>query len=213
MSALFALTCALGTAATLFGDRRGSVALAAGGKIAASASFLAFAVASGVPERAPHGVAMMVALVLSAVGDVALIGKSKPAFLAGLSAFLLAHLAYAWVSVTLDPAPLWSGLAAVPVLAVAGGVWRWLRGHVGRLAVPVLAYIAAITAMVVLAAGVGAHGEPAHALLVASAVLFFVSDIFVARQRFVAPGFINRALGLPLYFAAQLGFVVAAAGI
>jgi len=36
------------------------------------------------------------------------------------------------------------------------------------------------------------------------AVLFFLSDLLVARDRFVAPGFGNRLLGLPLYYAAQL---------
>jgi hypothetical protein len=31
-----------------------------------------------------------------------------------------------------------------------------------------------------------------------------LSDLSVARDRFVAPGFVNRAWGLPTYFAAQL---------
>ncbi|MFW6361887.1 MAG: lysoplasmalogenase family protein, partial [Spirochaetota bacterium] len=33
--------------------------------------------------------------------------------------------------------------------------------------------------------------------------LFFTSDIFVARNKFVADGFINRLLGLPLYYGGQ----------
>jgi len=33
--------------------------------------------------------------------------------------------------------------------------------------------------------------------------LFYVSDIFVARQRFVARQHINRLVGLPLYYAGQ----------
>ena len=36
------------------------------------------------------------------------------------------------------------------------------------------------------------------------AVLFYVSDLFVARERFVTPGFVNKALGLPLYYGGQL---------
>ncbi|TSA45075.1 MAG: lysoplasmalogenase, partial [Deltaproteobacteria bacterium] len=32
---------------------------------------------------------------------------------------------------------------------------------------------------------------------------FYISDIFVARQRFVTPNYFNRAIGLPLYFAGQ----------
>lgn len=36
------------------------------------------------------------------------------------------------------------------------------------------------------------------------AALFAASDIFVARDRFAAPGWRNRAAGLPLYYGAQL---------
>ena len=36
------------------------------------------------------------------------------------------------------------------------------------------------------------------------AVMFTASDIAVVRDRFVAPGFVNRLWGLPLYYAAQL---------
>jgi hypothetical protein len=32
---------------------------------------------------------------------------------------------------------------------------------------------------------------------------FYLSDLFVARQRFVAPAFANRLYGLPLYYLGQ----------
>jgi len=34
--------------------------------------------------------------------------------------------------------------------------------------------------------------------------VFGISDLFVARQRFVSSGFVNAAVGLPAYFGAQL---------
>lgn len=40
-------------------------------------------------------------------------------------------------------------------------------------------------------------------LVFGGAVLFYFSDIFVARQRFVKKAFFNRAAGLPMYYAAQ----------
>jgi len=46
-------------------------------------------------------------------------------------------------------------------------------------------------------------------MTVAAAVLFMISDIFVAREAFVSRSKMNQALGLPLYFGAQL--VLAAA--
>ena len=42
----------------------------------------------------------------------------------------------------------------------------------------------------------------------AAAVAFYLSDVSVARDRFVAPGFGNRIWGLPLYYAAQLLFAL-----
>ena len=41
-------------------------------------------------------------------------------------------------------------------------------------------------------------------MVLAGAVLFFLSDLGVARDRFVSPGVWNRAVGLPLYYGAQL---------
>jgi uncharacterized membrane protein YhhN len=44
--------------------------------------------------------------------------------------------------------------------------------------------------------------------LLIGAVMFAVSDIFVARDRFVSPSVANRLWGLPLYYAAQLIFAL-----
>ena len=35
------------------------------------------------------------------------------------------------------------------------------------------------------------------------ALLFYLSDLFVARNRFMEKSFINRLMGLPLYYTAQ----------
>lgn len=72
--------------------------------------------------------------------------------------------------------------------------------------IPVIAYIVIITAMVISAAALMNNpglDPAARALVFAGALLFYVSDIFVARQRFVTKAFLNRAAGLPLYYAGQ----------
>jgi hypothetical protein len=46
-----------------------------------------------------------------------------------------------------------------------------------------------------------------NGVILAAAVAFYLSDLAVARDRFVAPGFRNRLWGLPLYYGAQLLFV------
>jgi uncharacterized membrane protein YhhN len=50
----------------------------------------------------------------------------------------------------------------------------------------------------------GALPDPQRTRLLAGAALFFVSDLAVARDRFVAHGFANRLWGLPAYYAGQL---------
>jgi uncharacterized membrane protein YhhN len=91
-------------------------------------------------------------------------------------------------------------------IAVGIGAWRihsWLRPHLpADFVIPVTAYLGVISAMLVAALGnAAARGEVAVAV---GAALFAVSDVSVARDRFVAPGFVNAAWGLPLYYAAQL---------
>ena len=128
--------------------------------------------------------------VLGAVGDVALLFERG--FLAGLAAFLLGHLAYA---VAFPPiVPVWILPPAIAgVIALA-----WLGPHLGSMRLPVIAYVAAIVAMV---AGALATG---NVVLKLGAVAFFASDLSVARDRFVSKGWINRAWGLPAYYGGQL---------
>ena len=88
---------------------------------------------------------------------------------------------------------------------------RWLGPHMdSKMRAPVLAYIVAITVMVALAAG--SFRYCASWLLIAGALGFYLSDLSVARDRFVVPAFVNRLWGLPLYYAAVL-LLAASAGV
>ena len=79
---------------------------------------------------------------------------------------------------------------------------------------PVLTYLVAISLMVALGYGAMsaalARGVPApiSALLLIAPLAFYLSDLAVARDRFVSPGLVNRICGLPLYYAAQILFAV-----
>jgi uncharacterized membrane protein YhhN len=71
---------------------------------------------------------------------------------------------------------------------------------------PVLVYILVITAMVACASGVLANpglALPGRGMVFAGALLFYFSDVFVARDRFVKKAFSNRLAGLPLYYGGQ----------
>jgi uncharacterized membrane protein YhhN len=97
-----------------------------------------------------------------------------------------------------------AALAAACALGAALVLWpllRWLRPNLpAEMKAPVFAYMGVISAMLVAAAG----AAPSDARILLGATMFYVSDLFVARERFVTRSFANGGLGLPLYFAAQL---------
>ena len=188
---------AIATAALIVAEARELPAPRAVAKIAASSAFVAQGIACGA------GPALLAALVLSWVGDVCLLGRERRVFLAGLGAFLLAHVAFAAAFVGLGVRGTVVAAVAVPVVGAGWAVAARVRA--GRLAGPVFAYATAIGAMVATAAGTG------RPWVLAGAVLFWASDLTVARDRFVAPGWINRAVGLPLYYGAQLLLATVAA--
>jgi uncharacterized membrane protein YhhN len=200
------VVCAAACAALLWAERRGWHAEKWIFKPAASLAFVVAALAADAHQHA-WGQAVVAALALCVLGDVLLIPKRT--FLLGLGAFLAGHVVFCAAFLVRGVA-WWSvAVAAVPLAGIAIVVGRWLLPHVdARMQAPVLAYMTVITAMVALAAGtVAAHGRP---LLGVAAFGFYLSDLSVARDRFVAPGFVNRAWGLPLYYAAQLVFAVTA---
>lgn len=124
----------------------------------------------------------VLALALSLAGDVALLAPR--AFVAGLAAFLLAHVAYTvgFLVGGLAPPAVAIGAAAMLAfdLAVGPRLLRALRaGGRAGLAWPVAAYIAAISAMVAAAAG------SLDFVALAGAVLFAASDTLLAEVRFV----------------------------
>jgi uncharacterized membrane protein YhhN len=140
-------------------------------------------------------------LALCAVGDVLLLGKRT--FDIGLVTFLLGHVCYVAGFHAALPIGRWSLLVLAPVLIASGGAGRWLWPHLGQRRFSVLAYIVVISMMVW--GGVSAFAEGALPWTAAAgAVLFYLSDLAVARHRFVQKSFINRAIGLPTYYLGQL---------
>lgn len=172
-------------------------------KPTASACFVAVGALS-LPHDRTLAACLMTALVLSALGDVFLIRSgSKAWFLAGTAAFGLAHVAYAAAFVARGVAPFALEGAALVAVVFAIAILVWLVPRVPHdFRGAIFGYAAVISSMIVCAVGTAlAHGRPAIAL---GALMFYASDLSVARDRFVAPAFVNRAWGLPLYYAAQL---------
>lgn len=182
----------------------------------ASAGFILAAV--GWPEPSTPtttaGMVLLAGLTFGALGDVALIGRSTRALAAGIVCFALMHVAYVAFFLT-NATRWWTFLpAAIGVFAVAHLVWKWLERHLGpRWQLPVRAYIALVALMgssalasippAVVASQQDAAG-PALALAAIGGGLLAVSDVAVARDRFIEPEFGNKLWGLPLYYVGQL---------
>ena len=214
MIAVATVICALACAVLVVAEWRGLAGLRIASKLVASAAFVTIGFQAAHighdPARVGYGQWLLIGLVLGALGDAALLGRSSRAFLAGLGAFLLGHLAYVAATLGLVPIGAWptttgSG-ALIPVVA-GGSALAVLWPRLGSMRVPVIAYVVAIVAMVVGSIAVArAHALPEtqRMRLVIGASLFFVSDLAVARDRFVARTFANKLWGLPAYYAGQL---------
>jgi len=72
-------------------------------------------------------------------------------------------------------------------------------------------YLAAIMIMVSLAVAASVAALPP--IVAIGAVAFALSDVSVARDRFIERDVVNKAWGLPLYYFAQVIFAVSAAGL
>jgi uncharacterized membrane protein YhhN len=139
-------------------------------------------------------------------GDVFLM-LPRDAFVAGLSAFLVAQVCFA-VGFALHPSSTVAvavGVAVVVVFAVPLAV-RFVgalrsSGH-GALVGAVLAYVVAIGGMVACAIGSGV------VVGVAGAALFFVSDSLIAETRFVGPRSWGPVAVMVTYHLALAGLVV-----
>jgi len=203
-----ALVTVVGLAGLLAAERTRSPARFLA-KPLASAGFVAVALAAGALDTG-FGRWMVAALVLSALGDVFLLGSSETTFLGGLGSFLTAHLVYA-IAFLVRGVAAPGLLAIVPFAIFAWQVLRWLHPHLSdRMRGPVVAYAVVISIMGVLAAGTAADVWDWR--IPTGATLFVVSDLAVARDNFVAPGFSNRLWGLPLYYGGQLLLAWAAGG-
>lgn len=208
--------CLVAVGLLVLAEHRGHRRLRVVTKLVASLAFVVLGTAAFEldPARGDPAPAfarwMFVGLVFGALGDAALLGRGKRWFLAGLVAFLIGHLAYVVAVACLEQPAAWIGragpFAALPVL-IGGGALIRLWPRLGSMAAPVILYVITIVTMMIAAIAVARGStisEPHRYLFVAGAALFFVSDLAVARDRFLARTFANKAWGLPAYFAGQL---------
>jgi uncharacterized membrane protein YhhN len=124
-------------------------------------------------------------LAFSLAGDVFLMLKERDLFVPGLASFLIAHLAYVGGFVTTGVGALRLVLGVLLAGAAVGLVGTRIvaaaRRKAPELAVPVIAYMGVISAMLVFAVGSG------NGVALLGALLFYASDALIGWTRFVQP--------------------------
>lgn len=159
----------------------------------------------------PHSVSvyyqyLLVGLTFCLVGDVCLALPQKKAFMGGLVAFLFGHVLYIFSFASLVPVSRWFSLGLFILAVISVLIFFWLQPHLKSMLIPVLIYIMVITLMAIGAVAVfwkSSFQISGRALILVGALCFYVSDVFVARHRFIKEEYRNRLLGLPLYYTGQ----------
>ncbi|OIQ44635.1 MAG: lysoplasmalogenase [Roseobacter sp. MedPE-SW] len=157
---------------------------------------------------------LVVALALCGLGDFFLSLEGERAFMGGVGAFALGHLAYVVLFLSQPGSDLglvWRmpGLALACAIVVLGLVMaRILAPRAGDLKLPVLLYIPIILSM-----GIAALSLNSSALtwVLPAALAFMVSDVILAFETFVMDKDhpmrrYTPYLVWPLYWGAQAGF-------
>lgn len=169
--------------------------------VLASTGFVLVAFLAGA-WRHTYGKFIVAGLGLCWMGDV--LGPYDFALGAGM--FLLAHLVFvaAFLAHGLDRQ---KSLKSLLLVLPSAAILFWLLPQVDpSLRTLVVAYNVVITAMVVTAGGT-------TRLIFAAAIAFYVSDIFVARWRFVDQDASNAFICYPLYYTACLLLAISIATV
>jgi uncharacterized membrane protein YhhN len=149
-------------------------------------------------------------IALSVVGDVALLWKGNGAFIVGLAAFLLAHVAYVIAFVGhafFSPHVIVVGVVvAVVTTTMLRAIWKGAAG----LHAPTVAYGVVISAMVVSASATVGGPLPGAVFAAVGAVLFYASDSSLALNKFRRPIPHAAWLTLGIYWIGQIGIAIAA---
>ncbi len=162
---------------------------------------------------------LLIALILSFIGDMFLLGRSQWAFLVGLISFWLAHAFY-FISLYLGVEYansidiLYEFLSLlffciVGVYILSFGIFYYISEFVPKtLRVPAFSYVCLIALMFsgCIAFAFSLPSKPW--ITVMAGGLFWISDLSVARERFMNGGFWNRVWGLSFYYIAQALFAL-----
>lgn len=149
---------------------------------------------------------LLTGLLFCLAGDVFLALPQKMMFLLGLTSFLIGHVFYVIAFFGVAGINQWTLAGTLVAVVTSGWVYMWLRPHLGAMNGPVLLYMFVITVMLSGAWSVLGDSRltlTGRVMVFGGSLLFYFSDIFVARERFLKSEFLNRLTGLPMYYTGQ----------
>lgn len=160
-----------------------------------------------------YSVGVLVGLLFSMAGDVALMfQEQRRFFMLGLVFFLLAQIAYALVFNLLGSFSALDIVSLAILLVVGVGFYTLIKPGLGKLRIPVIAYMVVISIMVDRAISTTASPlfSVNQGLMVAiGTVLFYISDMILAANRFWKPWKYER-FSLFFYYSGQMLIALAA---
>ncbi|WP_409432735.1 lysoplasmalogenase [Litorimonas sp. RW-G-Af-16] len=178
----------------------------------AAGGFLIIALQSGALDSL-YGQIIFAGLVFCALGDVLLLSRSsEKLFIAGMAAFGFGHLAYLSAFVPFETDNFGVMRFVINGMIIGGTIvfFNWLKPMLpAAMKWPVIIYSGIIMFMVLNAVDLPLTLPLVFAMI--AAIMFAVSDMFVARDRFVKRDPVNALAITPLYFGAQALFALSVA--
>ncbi|MGV6831613.1 MAG: lysoplasmalogenase [bacterium] len=150
------------------------------------------------------------ALVFSLTGDILLLfaAHSDLYFIFGLVAFLCAHIFYAITFLKRRVQKFKFSVVILLILSYAIGIVYFLKDGLGELLLPVICYVVIITLMAISALlRKGIQPNSSYLWVLAGAILFLISDSFLAINKFHTKLPLEHLLIMLTYAFAQFAIV------
>jgi uncharacterized membrane protein YhhN len=153
-------------------------------------------------ESLGQHIVLAISLIFSWMGDIFLMFSGELYFMLGLGSFLIAHLFYLFIFLKFRETDF---LKVLPFLAFSS---LMILGVLGTqlpesLRLPVGSYVVVITLMGIAAAMASKLPLASYRLVITGAVLFILSDSFIAVDKFVNPVPFSSFWVMSTYGAAQ----------
>jgi uncharacterized membrane protein YhhN len=170
-------------------------------KPVAALSFVFISFKLGALESG-YGRLILFSLALCAVGDILLLNrKLKISFFCGMLVFAIAHLLFSLAFIKSSTFDFASLVTFLPLIMILGCInFMYLLPRVPHKFKPFILLYGLAIFMMITSAYTFMYEQK---LILIAAIFFVLSDIFVAKDRFIKRSTKNALLITPLYFAAQ----------